>query len=108
MVDAAITAISIGYPPAGAALAIAKGLIGALGNGGPDPVTEALKIMDQRISALEKNVKALDDGLKAVRNHVFEFENRVRVGELQRRKDELSMLKNRLQVLRSGPASAIE
>src|SRR5262245_2977593 len=62
MIDAAITAISIGYPPAGAALGIAKGFITALGGSGPDPVQEALKIMDQRITQLEKNVQALDEG----------------------------------------------
>lgn len=110
MVDAAITAISIGYPPAGAALGVAKGFIMGLA-GGPDPVAEALKIMDKRISALERNVTELARGLGQVQDEVFRVRNDIRIAELQRRRDELGNLKGELAVMRdrnAGPREKAE
>jgi hypothetical protein len=107
LIDTAITAISIGYPPAGIALGIAKGIVMGL-MAGPDPVAEALKIMDKRIAALEKNVTDLAKALSQMHNQMLQIENRIRMTELQRRRDAIADLKGVLSVMREKKPSARE
>jgi hypothetical protein len=106
-IDTAITAITIGYPPAGIALGMLKGLFTALSSG-PDPVAEALKVMDKRIAALEKNVSQLAQALIQMNNKVLKIENNIRMLELQRRIGELANLKGDLAVLRERTPSPRE
>ena len=107
LIDTAITAISIGYPPAGIALGVIKGFITSL-SAGPDPVQEALKVMDKRISALEKNVSDLAQALLAVNDKVLSVENRVRMLELQRRAGDIANLKGQLKVMHERPLAPHE
>jgi hypothetical protein len=107
VIDTAITAITIGYPPAGIALGVLKGFFTAL-SAGPDPVAEALKIMDKRIAALEKNVTELAKALVQMNNKIMEVENRIRMNELLRRLDELGTLKGKLAVMREQNPTATE
>jgi hypothetical protein len=107
LIDTAITAISIGYPPAGIALGIIKGFITSL-SAGPDPVQEALKVMDKRISALEKNVSDLAQALLAMHDKVLGVENRIRMLELQRRTGDIAMLKGQLKVMKERTPTARE
>jgi hypothetical protein len=107
VIDTAITAISVGYPPAGIALGVAKGFIMGLA-GGPDPVAEALKIMDKRIAALERNVSQLATALEQMNDKVLNIENRIRIGELQSRRDQIANLKGALTVLHERTPSARE
>ncbi len=107
LIDTAITAITVGYPPAGIALGMLKGLITGLA-GGPDPVAEALKVMDKRISALEKNVSQLAQALGEMNNKILLLENNFRMNELQRRIEEIGELKGVLAVMREKNPSARE
>jgi len=107
LIDTAITAITIGYPPAGIALGVIKGFITSL-SAGPDPVQEALKVMDKRISALEKNVADLAQALLAMHDKVLGVENRIRMLELQRRTGDIATLKGQLKVMRERTPTARE
>ena len=107
LIDTAITAITIGYPPAGIALGVIKGFITSL-SAGPDPVAEALKVMDKRISALEKNVTDLAKALSGMHDQMLMFENRFRMNELQRRGNAIADLKGQLAVLREKNPTARE
>lgn len=74
VMDVAIAAIAIGYPPAGIALGIVKGLITA-GSGGPDPVGEALKAVNARIDTLQNEFNQLQGTVNQIQNQQFKDEN---------------------------------
>jgi hypothetical protein len=97
VMDTAIAAISIGYPPAGIALGFAKGLITAVA-GGSDPVGDALKALDSRLGEVEKRVDDLQKEVAAIRDEQFRQADRARFRELLSRRDEVKRLTNRLRL----------
>jgi hypothetical protein len=74
VMDVAIAAITVGYPPAGIALGIVKGLITA-GSGGPDPVGEALKAINTRLSQMQNEFNQLQGTVRQIQNQQFKDEN---------------------------------
>jgi hypothetical protein len=104
MLDTAITAMSVGYPPAGAALGAMKGLMSMLGFfNKPDKVAEALKLLDARLKELEGRVKRLEDKVREIQNQQFRDQNLARIRELKERHRELSALVFDLKQLPTDP-----
>ncbi len=72
--DLAIAAITIGYPPAGAVLGIAKGLI-LSGASAPDPVGEAIKAINNKINEIQGDLNHLENEIRGVRTDLYLDEN---------------------------------
>lgn len=90
VLDAAITAMTIGYPPAGAALGAMKGMMSMLGFfDKPDMVGEALRQLAARLQVLESRLAYLESQVLQIRNQQFKDQNLARVRELQQRHREL-------------------
>jgi hypothetical protein len=91
VVDTTITAITIGYPPAGAALGLAKELLGVTGVvPSPDPTGGVLGYLNGRLDRLDNQVSQLRIDLAKVQGNVdAEVEDR-KLTELLRRSDEVT------------------
>jgi hypothetical protein len=96
VIDTAIAAISVGYPPAGIALGFAKGLITAMG-GGTDPVGDALKALESRLTELQGRVDTLQREVAQIRDAQFKQANLDRLDRLLERRDEVTRMWNRLR-----------
>jgi hypothetical protein len=103
LVDTAIGVMSVGFPPAGAALAVAWGFIKAM-SAGPDPVFEALQALNARLDAHERFIVGLQNDLNAFRNHVFEKWDTDRLAALHRN---LREVKSRTIELRMRPTDRV-
>ena len=95
-VDTAIGVISVGYPPAGAALAIAWGFIKGLG-GGSDPVGDALRALSGRLDELNRQVNEIRAEMNRIQDGLLRLTNEVRMRELLFRKDRVEDLTFRLK-----------
>lgn len=103
LVDTAIGVMSVGFPPAGAALAVAWGFI-KLMSAGPDPVFEALQALNARLDAHERFIVGLQNDLNAFRNQVFEKWDIDRLAALHRN---LREVKSRTIELRMRPTDPV-
>jgi hypothetical protein len=103
MVDTAIGVMSVGFPAAGAALAVAWGFIKAM-SAGPDPVFEALQALNARLDAHERFIVGLQNDLNAFRNQVFEKWDTDRLAALHRN---LREVKSRTIELRMRPTDPV-
>lgn len=93
VVDAYITVMTMAYPPAGAALAAAKGMMSTLGFfSKPDVVGEAIKALNQRLTAIESRMDTLEKNLQETRNEVFRNANLQNTRELRRHRDALAQV----------------
>ncbi len=104
LIDVAITAASLGFPPAGVALGIMKGLLFDMKTS-PDPVAEALRALDRRLIAAESDIRALQASVQQLRDNDLKIENRQRLFELDNRRAEIRRLKNRLLERPQGAAA---
>ena len=90
LVDAYITAMTMAYPPAGGALAAAKGMMSTLGFfSKPDLVGEAIRQINERLDALQGRVDKLEQTIVGTRNEGRENANLNNVRELRRYRDKL-------------------
>src|SRR5262245_969530 len=93
LVDAYIGVMTMAYPPAGAALGVAKGLMGTLGFfDRPDLVAEAIKLISERLVTLEKRVDDIEAQVTNLRSDIFRTQNLARIRELKNQQRELQSL----------------
>ncbi len=93
-VDATIAIMTVGYPPAGVALGFIKSLITS---GGPDPVGEALKALNDRINELHQRLDNLQREVDALRDDHLRQANLDRLRWLLDHRDDLENLSYRLE-----------
>ncbi len=91
-VDAGIGVISVAYPPAGAALAIAWGIVKGMVSTSSDPVGDALRALSGRLEELDKRVASLQAQVGQIRNNLLKLTNERRLSELLNRRDEVKKL----------------
>jgi hypothetical protein len=104
VIDVAITAASLGFPPAGIALGVIKGLFLNLSTS-PDPVAEAIKGLDKRLASAEADIRALQGSIQQLRDEQLKADNRARLMELEQRRYDLGTLKNDLLERPQGQAA---
>lgn len=98
LVDAYVTVMTMAYPPAGAALKAAKGMMSALGwFDSPDLVAAALKVINQRLSDLETRMDALEKQVEQIKNELFRTQNLARIRQLRNHRRALQGVLVRLQ-----------
>ncbi|RYX82287.1 hypothetical protein EON83_20045 [bacterium] len=98
VVDAYITVMTMAYPPAGGALAAAKGMMSMLGFfSKPDAVGEAIKSINARLDVIDKRIDTLEAKLTETRNEVFRNANLQNTRELRRHRDTIAQVLLALQ-----------
>jgi hypothetical protein len=91
LVDTTIGVISVAYPPAGAVLGIAWGLVKS-GRTSTDPVGDAIKLINGRLDQLKSRVDDLDHQINALQDFTFKQANINRMRELKDRRERLQVL----------------
>ena len=98
VVDAYITVMTMAYPPAGAALAAAKGLMDMLGFfDKPDLVGEAIQRINRRLDELEQRVNTLESRVQQLQNELLRTQNLERIRQLRAHRRALQGVMVRLQ-----------
>ena len=104
LVDVAITAASLGFPPAGIALGVIKALYFNMKTS-PNPVVETITVLNSRITAAENDIKALQGAVEQLQNNDYKIENRRRLDKYRDRRDGLAGVKDRLVERPQGQAA---
>lgn len=99
-INVGIGVMSVGFPPAGAALGVAYGLVKALGGGGPDPVQQALNALNERLNQHQKAIVDLQNNLNGF---MYEVREKWNIDRIERLRALLNEVKARTDELRLRP-----
>lgn len=93
VVDSYATAVTAVYPAAGAVFKATAEMLDMFGYfSHPDPVGDAIKLINQRLDVLERRVSDLETRMRALENELFRTQNMSRVRLLRSKQDSLKLL----------------
>jgi hypothetical protein len=82
IIDTGISIISVGFPPAGAALGFFKQFL-LSGATGSDPVGDALNVINNHLADIDQHLNTLDQEVKQINNRISKVENQNRIDNLR-------------------------